>query len=149
MELKFHENLVNARLLGELMAAAIQQWYRNHPLPDLLIPVPLHPQRLKERGFNQALEISRPIAKTLKIKLDIHHCLRIKNTAAQAQQQAEHRPQNLRNAFQITTDYTGLTIAILDDVTTTGSTLNSFAKALKKAGASQIHVWCVAKSIMQ
>ncbi|MES2218037.1 MAG: ComF family protein [Pseudomonadota bacterium] len=149
MELKFHENLVNARLFGELMTTAIQQqWYRHQALPHVLVPVPLHPQRLQERGFNQALEISRPIAKTLKLELDTRHCFRLKNTNAQARQSAKQRQQNLRGAFQITRNFTGLRVAILDDVITTGSTLRAFSKALKKAGASEIHVWCCAKSIM-
>jgi ComF family protein len=149
MELKFHANLVNARLLGELMTAAIkQQWYVNQPLPDVLIPVPLHAQRLKERGFNQALEISRPIAKALALPLDYHSCSRSKNTAAQARQPAAARQQNLRGAFQINADFSGQHVAILDDVITTGSTLRAFALALKKAGAAQIDLWCCAKSVM-
>jgi ComF family protein len=149
MELKFHANLANARLLGELMTSAIrQQWYIDQALPQLLIPVPLHPQRLQERGFNQALEISRPIIKSLPLTLDYLSCSRHKNTAAQARQPAKARQQNLRDAFQINADFSGKHIAILDDVITTGSTLRSFALALKKAGASQIDLWCCAKSIM-
>jgi ComF family protein len=149
MELKFHANLANARLLGELMTSAIrQQWYADQLLPQLLIPVPLHPQRLKERGFNQALEICRPIVNALPLTLDYHSCSRPKNTAAQALQPAAARQQNLRDAFQINADFSGQRIAILDDVITTGSTLRSFAYALKKAGASEIDLWCCAKSVM-
>jgi ComF family protein len=149
MELKFHENLINARLLGELMTQAIRtRWYHQLPLPDVIIPVPLHPRRLAERGFNQALEISRPIAKTLSLKLDIQQCERIKNTVAQAQQAAKDRRQNLRGAFKIHGNFNGRHIAILDDVITTGSTLQAFALALKKAGARQIDIWCCAKSVL-
>jgi ComF family protein len=149
MELKFHECLVNANVLGTLMITAIKdKWYRNQTLPELLIPIPLHPKRLKKRGFNQALEIARPIAKSLHIPIDTQGCLRIKHTDAQAQLALKKRTHNMKNAFLIRGDYTNRHIAILDDVTTTGHTIMAFSKALKKAGARQIDVWCCAKTLL-
>jgi ComF family protein len=147
MELKFHERLNHARLLGKQMAHAIQhQWYRHQPLPEMIIPVPLHARRLKERGFNQALEIARPIAKQLHIPLNITQCTRSLSTMAQAKLPAEKRALNIKNAFHIHGDLTGYHVAILDDVITTGHTINEFSKALKKAGARRIDVWCCART---
>jgi ComF family protein len=147
MEIKFHQLLVNARLMGELLASAIQQhWYIGQSLPDKIIPVPLHPQRLRERGFNQAVEIGRPIQKKTGIFLDINSCFRIKHTAAQATLKAEKRVDNLKNAFAINQDLTGQHIAILDDVITTGHTVTELSKTLKKAGAKRIDIWACARA---
>src|SRR5204863_2097157 len=100
--LKFQHALQNARLLGELLAEKIRHdWYSNKSLPAAIIPVPLHDQRLKERGFNQALEIARPIAKTLQIPLFVNDFVRKKHTIAQATLPAEQRRRNMRDAFLI------------------------------------------------
>ena len=148
MELKFHQKLVHAQLFGKLMTAAIEKrWYYNKTLPDVIIPIPLHPKRLQERGFNQALEIGRPISKALQIPIDILSCQRIKYTQAQAQLVAEKRDQNMKKAFIINRDFTGLSVAVLDDVITTGRTLDEFSKALKAAGACRIDAWTVARAI--
>jgi ComF family protein len=146
MQLKFNHILANARVLGELLTLKIQQeWYVGKPLPDLIIPVPLHTKRLRERGFNQAVEIARPISK--KLTLPMHHCSRIKYTHPQATLLAEERVKNMRGAFLITQDLTNKTVAVVDDVITTGQTINEFCKTLKKAGAKRIDVWCCARAI--
>ncbi len=148
MDLKFQQRLINAQILGELMAEAIQNhWYKNKTLPSLILPVPLHAKRLRERGYNQALELSRPIARALKIPIDVKSCLRIKQTEAQATLAADERAQNMKNAFRIQRDLTGHHVAILDDVTTTGQTLMEFSQTVKEAGASQIDIWCCAKTL--
>jgi ComF family protein len=119
LELKFKHSLVNARVLGELLAEKIQHtWYQNIPLPHLIIPVPLHPDRLKQRGFNQAIEIARPIAKALKLPLNTQ-AERIKSTAAQATLHFSHRQQNIKNAFFFPQKLTNQSIAVIDDVITT------------------------------
>lgn len=146
-KLKFQHQLSHARILGELLANRIQtQWYWNKPLPDLIIPIPLHPLRLRERGFNQALEIARPIAKALAIPIDFQGVKRIKNTRAQSGLLAEERKRNIAQAFSITRDYSNLTIAILDDVITTGHTVRECCRMLKNQGAARIHVWCCARN---
>jgi ComF family protein len=148
MELKFHQQLVNAHLLGKLMAETLEKrWYYNKTRPDVIIPIPLHPKRLQERGFNQALEIARPISKTLQIPIDILSCRRIKYTKAQAQLVSVKRGQNMKNAFTINRDLTGLYVAVLDDVITTGRTMGEFSKALKAAGAYRVDAWSVARAI--
>jgi ComF family protein len=147
MELKFHEKLINARILGGIMAAQIKTaWYYNKPLPDVVIPMPLHPRRLRERGFNQALEIARPIRALTHLPIDITSCLRIKSTAPQARLSGEKRGQYMKNAFLIQRDFSGLHVAVLDDVITTGQTIAEFCRALKQKGAFKIDVWCCAKT---
>lgn len=147
-ELKFQHHLLNAQILGELMRDRIQAaWYQHTALPDRIIPMPLHPTRLRERGFNQALEIARPIAKGIGIPIDYRSCLRIKETAPQTIIPAHQREQNVKDAFLIQQDFTGLHIAVLDDVITTGHTITAFSQALKNAGAHRIDIWCCAKTI--
>ena len=149
MELKFHHLLVNATVLGKFMADALQtRWYYNKTRPDVILPVPLHPKRLTERGFNQALEIGRPTSKILQIPLDRVSCQRVRYTQAQARLQAEKRGQNVKNAFKINKNLTGLHVAVIDDVITTGRTIEEFSYALKKAGAKRVDVWAVARAIL-
>jgi ComF family protein len=144
--LKFHHQLHYAKLLGELMTQKIgQEWYVDQRLPDLIIPIPLHTARLKERGFNQAVEIARPIAKSFTIPLDLHGTFRNKKTAAQSGLVARERRFNIANAFSLRRHYGGLSVAVVDDVITTGSTMEEFCGLLKRAGAKHIDVWCCAR----
>lgn len=146
-QLKFRHELSHANLLGELLAEhAMRDWYQALPLPDVILPVPIHAKRLRERGFNQAVEIGRPLSKYLGIPLDIIGASRHRETAAQSGLTATERRHNVTNAFTITSDYTGLTVAILDDVITTGHTIRAFSKAVKAAGAADVHVWCCARA---
>lgn len=146
--LKFHHQLSYANAFGKLLLFQIEHsWYKNQPLPDIIIPVPLHPKRLRQRGFNQALEITKLISKAFKIPLD-DGIVRIKNTAAQSGLKAAERKQNLHNAFILknhTHNYTNANIAIIDDVITTGCTAQSLSQVLKANGAKNIHVWCCAR----
>lgn len=144
--LKFQHKLQYANVLAHCLITKIQQaWYKNQPLPDIIIPVPLHPLRLRERGFNQALEIAKPLGKALKLPIDINGLTRIKHTSAQSHLSAKARLLNVKNAFIASSDYTGLTIALFDDVVTTGHTVNACSDALKMNGAKSVHVWCCAR----
>lgn len=146
LDLKFHHALTHARLFGELLAEKIrQEWYREQSLPHAIIPIPLHTERLKERGFNQALEIARPIAKALKIPFILNNILRIKSTTPQATLHASERKNNVKNAFIINQSFKNQHIAVVDDVITTGSTIHEFCRVLKKQGVGQISVWCCAR----
>jgi ComF family protein len=148
MELKFHEKIINARILGELLLTTIKTvWYADKELPTVLLPMPLHFHRLRSRGFNQAVEIARPIARGLNIPLNITGCQRSKNTVPQAMLQIEKRRQNLQNAFTIKENFAGQHIAVLDDVITTGHTLAEFIQSLARAGAAKIDVWCCAQTL--
>lgn len=149
MNLKFHHALVNAQVLGELLTEKIRHnWYKTKPLPEAIFPVPLHTTRLKERGFNQAIEIARPIARTLKLPIDSTTCIRSKTTLPQATLSATERIHNIKNAFQITRSIPYQHIAVIDDVITTGHTVKEFCRVLKKAGVRQIDVWCCARPFL-
>ena len=144
--LKFNHELSHAHTLGQLLIEKIKShWYRNQPLPELIIPIPLHPKRLQERGFNQALEIAKPIGKFFNISIDYHGTKRIKETVAQSGLKAPHRKRNMAHAFATQRSYAGLHVAILDDVITTGMTVSACAAVLKQSGAKRIDVWCVAR----
>lgn len=146
--MKFQHALTNARLLGELLAEKIQQdWYREKSLPDVIIPIPLHKKRLRERGFNQALEIARFTAKKLHLPIDASSSLRTKPTLAQTTLSAKERQKNLRGAFLIKENFRYQKVAVIDDVITTGHTMMAFCQALKNQGAAQIDVWCCARAI--
>ena len=148
LELKFNNALANARLLGELLAQKIKNvWYSNQPLPDVILPIPLHSSRLKERGFNQAIEIARPVAKVINRSLACHTAYRIKATLAQATLNLTERRQNMKQAFSIDKNISNLHIAVIDDVMTTGETIREFCKTLKQSGARKIDVWCCARAI--
>ena len=143
--MKFGHNLIYAKILGELFAHFIQEKYQTN-LPEIIIPVPLHNSRLRQRGFNQALEIARPIAKKLKTSLDVSSCERSKNTIAQTELNMNERIKNLNNAFALIKSLNYKHVAIFDDVVTTGSTVHELSKVLRKAGVIKIDVWCCAKT---
>lgn len=148
LNLKFQQALNNAEALGNLLAKQIQHnWYATQSLPQAIFPVPLHKKRLRERGFNQALELARPIARQLNLPIDYQSCIRTKPTLAQARLPANKRKNNLRHAFQMVRSIPYSYIAVIDDIMTTGTTLHIFCKTLKKQGVKKIDVWCVARAI--
>lgn len=136
--LKFQRRLHHAQILGELLAQTIE--LRTSPLPEVLVPVPLHPQRLHGRGYNQALEITRPLGRALGIPVVGDLCWRTRATAEQSQLSAAERRRNLRGAFSVR-GACPRHVAIVDDVHTTGSTLAEIACVLRQAGAQRIEAW--------
>ena len=142
--LKFHNNLSYAPLLAQTFVDSIK--HRKNNLPECIIPVPLHQQRLRERGFNQALELARIIAKQLYIPLDYSLCQRKKATPFQSGLNAKQRKQNLKNAFSVEKIHSYKHVAIFDDVVTTGTTVNELAKELKQSGVETIEVWAIART---
>ena len=142
-QLKFRENLMIAKLFSQYWIDYLHNPI--NPLPECILPVPLHHQRLKERGFNQALEIAKPIGKYFKIPIDKQHCIKIKNTAAQSSLSAKKRRDNLKNAFALTRPINARHVVILDDVMTTGNTISEIATLLKKSGVAKVDAWCCAK----
>lgn len=140
-EFKYHEGLYLCSFLAALIAEALPSNARN---TQCLIPVPMHPKRLRQRGFNQAVELAKHLGHVLGIPYDVAHCIKITNTAPQASLNAKQRRRNLRHAFQVKPlPYQHVTL--IDDLITTGSTINELAKALKHHGVSQIDVWCCAR----
>lgn len=145
--LKYHRHLEHAPLLGQLLLDAV----KDQPTPDLLLPVPLHHKRLAERGYNQALEIARPLARHFRRPLEIRLLERRRATAAQMTLDAAARARNPRGAFRLDTDRLAAlgplqSVAIIDDVMTTGATLAEIARLLVKAGVRDIRFWVVART---
>lgn len=114
---------------------------------DLIVPLPLHPLRLRQRGFNQALELARPVSKALNLPIDASSCRRIHNTLAQATLAWRERTKNIRGAFHCTADFTGQRIILVDDVMTTGASLDECARTLKLHGAATVTVLVVARTL--
>lgn len=142
---KYHQQLALARLFSSLLQEVVSQ----HARPAVILPMPLHPARLRERGFNQALEMAKLIAKDLRIPLATHLAQRTVNTLSQATLAWDARKKNMRGAFACNTDLQGMHIALVDDVMTSGATLHALAKTLKRAGATRIDVWVVARATAQ
>jgi len=141
---KFSEELQVGSLLSGMLAARLAE--RDDDLPELLLPVPLHPARLRDRGFNQATEIARHVGRSLEIALDYRSCRRRRNTRAQSLLSPNARRLNLRNAFAISRPLEALHIAIIDDVMTTGHTGNELARTIKQAGATRVEIWVIARA---
>lgn len=144
--IKFSGKLVYAKVLGELLAKNILLHLAENNKPDYLIPMPLHQKRLSERGFNQALELARPIAKYLQIPIDFRSCIRSRATIAQSLIPAEARHENIKNAFSISKKFFARQVAIIDDVVTTGNTVTELSRLLRKQGVENISIWCCART---
>jgi ComF family protein len=142
--LKFSNELAISPLLSGLLASRLAA--RDASLPGLLVPVPLHHTRLRERGFNQATELARGIGRQLHIKTGHRLCMRNRKTEPQSLLTHNARRLNLRNAFTVTADRVPGHIAIIDDVMTTGHTASELARVLKRAGAEQVEVWVIARA---
>jgi len=117
------------------------------PIPevDLIVPMPLHPARLAERGFNQALEIARHLGRPIAPR----GVLRVKDTLPQTELPYEERAKNVRGAFLCRLDLSGASVAVLDDVMTTGATLNELARVLKRAGATRVENLVIARTALR
>jgi ComF family protein len=141
---KFHQQPGQARALGRSLATRVL----NESRPDVIVPVPLHAARLRERGYNQALEIARPVARVLNVPLAPRLLTRTRPTPPQAGLDRRTRERNLKNAFVVVdvSQVRGKTVALIDDVMTSGSTAGAAALALKRAGAKSVMVWVVARA---
>jgi ComF family protein len=142
---KYRSGVAIGALLGELLDAAVPAV----PDIDCIACIPLFRKRLAERGFNQALEIARPLAKARGLALRSDLAVRVRHTGAQADLPFTARRKNVRGAFACLEDLSGLRIAVVDDVMTTGATLDEFAKTLKKRGAVRVENWVVARALLK
>ncbi len=140
---KFNRQLVYGRVLAQL----IKDDWPDTALPDMIVPVPLHRERLRQRGFNQALELFRPLAQSLGIPIENRLCVRARPTSAQSGLDKQARRSNVRGAFKVKANCSGKHVVIVDDVVTTGSTVGEMARVLKQAGAIRVGVWAVARTV--
>lgn len=142
-QLKFHRKLAAGRTLGLLLA---EELAAEPGRPQLLLPVPLHAQQLKTRGFNQAAEIAYTLSRTLNIPWSTRLLRKRRPTAAQHDLDRRQRLANLRGAFQYLAAVDYRHVAVVDDVVTTGATATEVARALKQAGVEKVEIWAVART---
>lgn len=142
--LKFHGERCHARLFGTLLARERARY--RAPFPGLVVPVPLHPLRLRLRGYNQAAELACYAARELALPLDRNALRRLRPTLEQSALRSRDRAANVAGAFGATRKLGGLRVALVDDVVTTGSTVNAAAAALREAGAAAVELWVVARA---
>lgn len=140
---KFSTSLASGRALAQVWAAQPPP----RPLPALIVPVPLHAARLRQRGYNQARELAKPLARHWRVPLASGHLIeRVRDTRAQTSLPATERRRNMRGAFRVDPrkplpDH----VVVLDDVMTTGATLEACAQALQHAGVARVDVWALAR----
>jgi ComF family protein len=139
--LKFRGELALARFLGDLLAKHV-----SGKGVDYLIPVPLSSERLRSRGYNQALEIARHVARATGARLEMDICERRRDTPVQTDLPLAERAKNVRGAFHCPRLVADARIAVLDDVMTTGATLDEIAGTLKRAGAAHVENWVIART---
>lgn len=169
--LKFQRKLEYATVFGKLLSQMIPYWYNNDLklLPQAIIPMPLHSKRLRWRGFNQVIEILKPVIREHNLPLATELVMRKNYTTPQATLTKQLRQRNLKHAFtlgapakylnQASANYgEPLTkqqlerrrvydhVAVVDDVLTTGSTMRALCKQLRRAGIEQIDVWCISRA---
>ncbi|MGA0588234.1 ComF family protein [Dyella sp. KRB-257] len=132
---------------GRSLVALWRGQSRPLALPEVVVPVPLHRARLRQRGYNQALELARPLARALGVPLRHDLLVRTRSTAAQSELDAPTRRRNVRGAFVLRAAVPLPShVAVLDDVMTTGATLAECARVLKRAGVVRVDVWALARA---
>jgi ComF family protein len=144
-QLKYRNQVNLAQPLGKLLGKALESAEVSFK-PDCIIPVPLHPGRLKKRGYNQALEISRPLAKKMQVPIDTTLLQRTLKTPPQQGLTAAERRSNLRNAFMVTTTTSARNILLVDDVMTTGETVRECCRVLMKNNIIEVQVAVIGRA---
>jgi ComF family protein len=143
---KYGGRLALADFLADALSAAVAQRPPNHPMPDAVLALPLAPSRQRARGFDQATEIARRVARQTAVPMATG-LRRVRDTPAQAALPWKARASNVRGAFAADPSLAGMRIAIVDDVMTTGATLASAASAVLRAGAQSVEAWAVARTL--
>ena len=141
---KYPRNVTLARPLANLLSQEIVQ--RRYPLPQLLIPVPLHWTRLLWRGFNQSVELARHISSALDIPISRNLVYRNRKTTSQTLLPFRQRQHNISNCFALRRPLNVASVAIVDDVVTSGATVDQMSQELRKKGAAQVQVWALLRA---
>lgn len=139
--LKYGRRLALAPVLGAVFAEEVA------PQADVLVPMPLAPRRHAERGFNQALELARSLSLRHRVPIAARACRKVMETPPQAALPWKERARNVRRAFVCDTSFDGLRVAVVDDVLTTGATMNELARVLRKAGAIGVSGCVLARTL--
>jgi len=146
-KLKFSEKITYARSIGEILAKKLaDELPAAGEKPDCILPVPLHKKRMRQRGFNQSIEIARGIAAKYKIPIEANAVVRQQSTSSQTGLNAKQRRKNIKGAFCVAGKLNYKHVLIIDDVVTTGSTVNELAKLLKKNKVERVGVLSIARA---
>ncbi len=150
-DFKYRAKLNYGRVLGLQLAAQLAIQYQSQPLPGVILPVPLHRSRLRSRGFNQSLELAKTVAGQLQLPVASDYLVRLRATSSQKDLHLDDRQRNVRAAFASRTNHVLAnkvphTVALLDDVVTSGATVAELSRLLKDNGVAEVHVWCVART---
>jgi ComF family protein len=133
-------------LAGPLAGILLRAWRREPPPADLLVPVPLHAQRLRERGFNQSALLARHVSHEIGIPMDAHALRRVRHTAPQVELSGPERLANVEGAFVYAgASLSGRAVCLVDDICTTGATLQACASVLREAGARSVWAFTLAR----
>jgi ComF family protein len=143
--LKYHGVRAAAPQLGQLLA----QYLEGHPMPgDVLVPVPLHPRRLRRRGYNQSALLAREVSKLTSLPVKEELLVRVKDTPPQVEAASlEDRRKNVAGSFECVGDVRGQAVLLVDDVVTSGTTMAACAAALKSAGATSVWGLALARQV--
>lgn len=142
---KYQGHFCSGAVLADILLVEL---FKNKK-PNLIVPVPLHWQRLFFRGFNQSQWLSQYLGRRLNIRVDAHLLKRCRNTPPQQGLKRTQRQKNLKGAFLVNRPVKGQHIALVDDVVTTGSTVSELSQLLKKAGAAKVEIWCLARTPLE
>ncbi|MCB2427640.1 ComF family protein [Methylophaga pinxianii] len=142
---KFHQQLVFTHLFAKLLVDKIEQ--RQQPLPEVIIPIPLHSSRLRQRGYNQSAQLADNLAKRLGVTADKYSLIRQRNTSPQAGLSRKQRKRNLKQAFAVIKPLPYKRVALIDDVYTTGHTVAEASRCLQQNGVEEVEVWTIARAI--
>lgn len=145
--IKFGKHLRDLHTLGSLTATGILS--QVDCLPQAILPIPLHPGRLQQRGFNQALELARPLARQAGIPLIKYAVVRQRATQAQTELDSRQRLRNLHQAFVVREPLPYRHIAVFDDVITTGATAGEVARLLRVHGVQRVDIWSCARTVLR
>ena len=150
-EFKQRRQLAVGEVLSQVLASRFQRLlsgpvHQHQATPDILIPMPLHPSRLKSRGFNQAEMIANIVSRQTSIACDTRRCRRVKQTEDQKGLTAADRHTNIKGAFTVVQPLHAEYVIIVDDVMTTAATVSELARCLRQAGAGAIDVLTLART---
>ncbi len=146
-QLKFGEKISYARTIGEMLLTKFQgDLLSKQGKPECLMPVSLHDARMRQRGFNQSIEVARVLAKKIEIPIEYDAVIRQRSTSPQTGLNAQQRRKNIKGAFSLAREIKYRHVLIIDDVVTTGSTVNELARVLKKNKVERVGVLSIARA---
>lgn len=150
LDFKFNHHFARGKLLSQLLIDFLQDAYKDQALPDALVPVPIHPWKQFRRGFNQSELLTRDIAGLLSLTVHYQLCYRQQQSPSQKDSSKQARRDNLKNAFAIDARKAALIkgqhLALIDDVVTTGATVDELSRLLLQQGAASVVVWALART---